>query len=66
LRRFIDLKADFVAGGQQMIFKDLLESIGPSVARRPFYQPLEQMLAGHVPACVIGLSVAASRRPAAI
>jgi len=33
-----------------MVFKDLLEPIAPSVARRPFYQPLALMLAVHIPA----------------
>src|SRR6266849_3061689 len=36
-----------------MVFKDLLEPIGPAVAHRPFDQPFERMLVGHVPARVI-------------
>jgi len=62
----VDFKVGSVAGGQHMVFKHPLEPIGPAVAHRPFDQPLKQMFASHVPARVIGLSAAASRRPATI
>src|SRR5882724_187339 len=45
-----------------MVFKDLLEPIGPAVAHRPFDEPFERMLVGHVPARVIGGRIEATMR----
>ncbi|WP_247507528.1 hypothetical protein [Bradyrhizobium sp. 1] len=46
----LDLDAGFFAGGGKVIFKDPVETIGPSIARRPPHQPFEHVFAGHVPA----------------
>jgi hypothetical protein len=47
-----------------MIFKDRLEPIGPALARGPLDQPFECMLAGHVPARVMEIQIAASNATA--
>src|SRR5882757_7653423 len=47
------LEAGFLAGWHQMFFEDLLKPVGPTVAHRPFDQPIECMLARHVSARVI-------------
>src|SRR6185369_1512514 len=46
----VGLEAGLVAGRKHVVFEDRFKPVAPWLARRPFHQPLEQMLARHIPA----------------